>query len=132
VGKGVFLLSPIRHLSINPWWHSRVTGCLSESIYLSTIVVLTHTRFTALFIFKNCRSNQILFNCSDISTGQSSILSLIPNFIWINLNWILVLVHRSVLIGIPTYLIRLSVNSLPNNILSFWTLNFWRWIFSIE
>ena len=132
VCKGVFLLSSISHLTVNAWWHTSVSSCLSKSIYFSTIVVLTHARFTALFIFKNTRRNQILFNCSDISTCQTNILSLIPNFIWINLNWILVLIHCSGLIWIPTYRIGTCVNSLPNDILSFSTLNFWRRILSIK
>jgi len=131
MGKGVFLLCPICHLSVNAWWHTCVSGCLSKSIYFSAIVVLTHAGFTALFIFKT-RRNQILFNISDISTSQTSILSLIPNFIWINLNWILVLIHCSGLIRIPSYRISICVYSFPNDILSFSTLNFWRWIFSVK
>lgn len=132
VCKGVFLLCSISHLTVNAWRHTCVSCCLSKSIYFSTIVVLTHTLFTALFIFKNTRCNQILFNCSDISTSQTNILSLIPNFIWINLNWILVLIHCSGLIRIPSYRIGTCVDSFPDNILSFSALNFWRRILSIE
>jgi len=131
MSKGVFLLCSVCHLTtVDAWWHTCISSCLSKSIYFSTIVVLTHTRFTALFIFKNTRCNQILFNCSDISTRQSNILSLIPNFIWINLNWILVLIHCSGLVWIPTYCI--SIYFFPNDILSFSTLNFWRRILSIK
>jgi len=132
MSKRVFLLCPVCHLTIDAWWHPSISGCLSESIYFSAIVVLSHAWFTALFIFKNTRCYQILFNCSDISARQTSILSLIPNFIWINLNWILVLIHCSGLVRIPTYGISIFVYRFPNYICSFSTLNFWRRIFGIK